>query len=158
MEALVRKVVQECLSRSESDRTINPPVIPASVLAGDDPEISGPSRHSHSLSGASDSEAEVDDPGVDFDFTMVPQLVKAVKEALRWEEPVEAPSKQRKYFKHLKKEWPNFPFLGELSEIISDEWGGVERKNLLISKIAKMYPFKSEHVKHLIRLLSLMQY
>lgn len=83
------------------------------------------------------------------DFSLVPQLVRAVKDALRWEEPVEAPSKQRKYFKHLKKDRPNFPFLGELGEIISDEWGKVERKNSPIFKIAKMYPFKSDEVKHL---------
>lgn len=65
------------------------------------------------------------------DFSLVPQLVRAVKDTLRWEEPVvEAPSKQRKYFKYLKKDRPNFPFLGELGEIISDEWGKVEKEKL----------------------------
>lgn len=131
------------------DRTFNPPSVPALVTDVVDPEIPGPSGLSLSLSGSLDSEAEVDESGSGFDFSLVPQLLRAVKYALRWEETVEAPSKQRKYFKHLKKERPNFPFLGELGKIFSDEWGKVETKNVLISKVAKMYPFKSEEVKHL---------
>ena len=73
----------------------------------------------------------------------------AVKAALKWEDPVESPNKQRKYFKHLKKEHPSFPLLSELGEMITDEWTTTERKNALISKVSKMYPFKREDVKHL---------
>lgn len=149
MEALVRKVVQESLNKADFDRAVIPPSVIAPVAEEIESEVPGPSHHSLSFSGSSDSEAEIIEPGAGFDFSLVPQLVRAVKDALRWEEPVEAPSKQRKYFKHLKKDRPNFPFLGELGEIISGEWGKVDRKNSLISKVAKMYPFKNDEVKHL---------
>lgn len=146
---MVRRVVQESLIRTDPNRSAISPSAPVLAPGGVDLGTPGPSRRSPSLSGSSESEADLKDPGAGFDFSLVPRLVKAVKDALRWEEPVEAPSKQRKYFKHLKKDQPNFPFLEELGEIISEEWSKVERKNSLISKVAKMYPFKNEEVKHL---------
>lgn len=60
-----------------------------------------------------------------------------------------APAKQRKFFKQLKKERVSFPFFAELGEVITDEWGKVEKKNSLLSKIQRLYPFKEEEVKHL---------
>lgn len=54
-----------------------------------------PSQPSWPSVGTSDSEWKVDDPGAGFDFALVPPLVRAIKEALKWEEPVESPSKQR---------------------------------------------------------------
>ena len=39
--------------------------------------------------------------------------------------------------------------MGELGAIITDECGGVERKYCLLTKVSKIYPFKSKDVKHL---------
>lgn len=104
MESLVRRVVQKSLGKLDSGRTYNLSVDTVSAPVGDDLEAPGPSQLSHSSIEASDSEAEVDDPGAGFYFALVPPLVKAVKEPLRWEEPMEAPTNQKKYFKYLKKE------------------------------------------------------
>lgn len=107
------------------------------------------SVQSHPSVAISDSDSEEDSPPVGFDFALLPPLVKAIRETLNWEDPVEAAPKQRKFFKQLKKERVNFPFIAELGEIVTDEWGKVEKKNSMLSKIAKLYPFKEEEVKHL---------
>lgn len=84
-----------------------------------------------------------------FEYALVPSLVKAVKNALVWEEPVISPAKQRKFFKQLSKERHYFPFLTEVGAIIFEEWGKMDKKSSMQSKIAKLYPFKEEEVKHL---------
>lgn len=38
-----------------------------------------------------------------FEYTLVPSLVKSVREALNWEDPVTSPPKQRKFFKQFNK-------------------------------------------------------
>ena len=77
METLVR------MSKVDSGHTHNPAGNTMLVPIRDDLEAPGPSQPSHSSIEASDSGVEVDDPGAGFEFAPVPQLVKAVKEALR---------------------------------------------------------------------------
>lgn len=105
------------------------------------------SQPSHPSIPPSDSDSEVEDPGMDFEYTLVPSFVKAVKEALNWEDPVTSP-KQRNIFKQLSKERQYFPFLSEVGGIISDELGKMGRKSSMQSKISKLYLFKEEEVKH----------
>ncbi|XP_073465175.1 uncharacterized protein [Aquarana catesbeiana] len=57
--------------------------------------------------------------------------------------------KVRKIFKQLNKERQYFPFLTELGDIISDEWGKMDKKSSMQSKILKLYIFREEEVKHL---------
>lgn len=70
-------------------------------------------------------------------------MVQAVKEA-----PVDSPSKQGRYLKHLKKERCYFPLLPELKDVITDQWSKTERKTFLQSRLMKLYPFKAEEVQH----------
>ncbi|XP_073485058.1 LOW QUALITY PROTEIN: uncharacterized protein [Aquarana catesbeiana] len=82
-----------------------------------------------------------------FDFSMVSLLIKAIKEALKWEDPSTPPAKQKKFFKHLGKERSNFPLLSELKDIINEEGSRTDKKSSMSNKTSRLYPFKSEEVK-----------
>lgn len=115
---------------------------------GDAQDELDPSQPSYASLRTSDSKTEGDEIFSGFNFALVLPLIKAIKEALKWEEPVASLVKQRKFFKHLGKERSNFLFFAELKDFIVDEWSKVEKINSLSSKLVKLYPFKDEDVKH----------
>ncbi|XP_073453930.1 uncharacterized protein [Aquarana catesbeiana] len=50
---------------------------------------------------------------------------------------------------HTPADFVDVPVMSGLGEVIFDEWGKVEKKNSMLSKVLKLYPFKEEEVKHL---------
>lgn len=151
LKALVERVVKESLKGIEAVRPVTPQAEPPGspvreTQLQDTWESSVPS---HPSVVNSDSDSDEDNTCVGFDFALLPPLVKAIRETLNWEDPTAVPPKQRKFFKQLKKERVNFPFFSELGEIITDEWSKVEKKNSMLTKISKLYPFREEEVKHL---------
>lgn len=60
-------------------------------------------------SGSSESDVEPDTHA--FDFSLIPSLVEAVKDAMKWREEALSPRKQRKYYPNLKKSIPSLSFL-----------------------------------------------
>lgn len=150
LESIVKRVLKDSLAElgvSHAPPGPAPHQATASIPPLQDPVV--PSQPSHPSSAQSDSESDTGEPSMGFDYALVPSLVRAVREALNWEDQVTQPPKQRKFFKQLQKEKLNFPFLEELGDVIMDEWGKVERKNSMTSKMARLYPFKEEEVKHL---------
>lgn len=147
---MVRWVVRESLQEREAHQPRDSPPEPLHPTLGEDLaqetwDSSQPSRPFTPLSG---SESDLEDPSLGFEYALIPSLVKAVREALSWEDPVTSPPKQRTFFKQLNKERQYFPFLSELGGIISDKWSKMDKKSSMQSKVLKLYPFKEE-VKHL---------
>lgn len=97
---------------------------------------------------SSHSEMEGDEFVGGFNFTLV-SPIKAVKEALKWEDSSTPPAKQKIFFKHLEKEHSNFPLLSELKDIIDEKWSKVDKKTSMSSRTSRLYAFKAEQVKYL---------
>lgn len=135
LESLVKRVVRESLQEREANKPYEPPPEPLGFPSGEGQvhETWESSQPSH--------------PGMGFEYTLVPSLVRAVKDALNWEDPITSPPKQRKCFKQFNKERQFFLFLTEVGG--SNEWGKTDRKSSMQSKMQKLYPFKEEEVKHL---------
>lgn len=81
-----------------------------------------------------------------FDFSLVQPFAKSVKEAIGWEEDKVELQKVWKYFPNLKKEPENFPFIGELEDLIKDEWERSDKQASLTNRLTKMYPLKESKV------------
>lgn len=92
---------------------------------------------------------EDQDMSAGFDFSLVQPFAKSVKEAIGWEEDKEEPQKVRKYFPNLRKEPENFPFIGELEDLIKDEWERSDKRSSLTNRLTKMYPLKESKAKSL---------
>lgn len=149
LESLVKRVVQQSLKELDSPHTLSQSTVlsgPPADEAREDPGTSQP--YAASLDSSDDDLREEEEIG-GFDFNMVSPLIKAIKEALKWEDPATPPAKQKKFFKHLGKERSNFPLLSELKDIIDEEWSKTDRKSSMVNKTSRLYPFKSEEVKYL---------
>ena len=146
LESLVKRIVQQSLKEWGTVPPLGPTT---SSSPGEVQEDQGPSQPSITSAKSSDSDSEEEGAVGGFEFALVSPLIRAIKEALRWEDPVSPQKKQRKFFKHLGKERINFPSLSELQEVITEEWSKGDSKSSLSSKLGKLYPFKPEDVARL---------
>ncbi|XP_068105319.1 solute carrier family 2, facilitated glucose transporter member 6 isoform X2 [Hyperolius riggenbachi] len=87
-----------------------------------------------------------------FDFAMIPRFIDAIKEAIEWEEnECETPAEDKpgKYYPHLQKKGPTFPFMLEIKRLIKDEWESPEKKPSLLNKWSKLYPLSEKEASSL---------
>ncbi|KAM5191488.1 uncharacterized protein ACMZJ9_021274 [Mantella aurantiaca] len=134
--SLIKKAVQETRHQQSEDE---------GPSAGQ--RSSGTRRSSARRIESSDSEEDSsseDEPEV-FDYALIQPLIKAVKKAMRWEEPRAEPSPKNRLFKRASKTVATFPFSDEVRDILSEEWGKVDRRPPN-NRLARMYPFKAKEV------------
>lgn len=113
MDSLVKRVLKESLKEMGASHihssSTEPPRSPAREAQGQDTlESLQPSLPSAAFS---DIESEIEDLCVGFDFDLVSPLVRAVREALIWEEPVVSPQAEE-ILQEAEQGAPEFPVSG----------------------------------------------
>lgn len=95
LESLVKRVVQQSLMEREAPRTLSQSTTasgPPAEEARDDPGTSQP----YITSPDSSEDKSINEEVIgEFDFAMVSPLIKAIKEALKWEDPSTPPASRK---------------------------------------------------------------
>lgn len=70
---------------------------------------------------------------------MVKPFIQAVRSAIAWEDTEEPPQEAKSYFPFLKRKQAFFPLIGEITQIIQNEWSRTDKK-LSLGRLNKLYP------------------
>ncbi|XP_040186348.1 uncharacterized protein LOC120936046 [Rana temporaria] len=73
-----------------------------------------------------------------FSFSLVSPFIQAVKSAISWKED-DPPQEATSYFPFLKRKQILFPLMGEISQIILNEWAKPDKK-FSLTRLNKLYP------------------
>lgn len=87
--------------------------------------------------------------GAGFNFALVEQFAKSVREAIGWVEGQDPLCQVRKYIINLSKEPESFPYIEELEELIQDEWQKSVKKSCFTSRLSKL-PLKEPKINILL--------
>lgn len=75
-------------------------------------------------------------------------FIQAVKNAIIWEDAEEPPQKSKSYFPFLKRKQILLPLMGEISQVIQNEWSKTDKK-LSLGRFNKLYPLPESETQSL---------
>ena len=132
----IKDLIKESIRELATAQSTSSPPSPSA-----EQEIAGPSTPYPGEEGLDEDLVSNEEEISAFDFGLVEPFVRAVKDAIQWEEEgLEPPSKTKKYFPHLAKKVSNFPLMEEIKGIILGEWQKVDKRPVAFNRLQKLYP------------------